>query len=211
MRIHAFSLPYEYREVGRRYTRGDGASSQELFLNKPVSKGSKIAEVEVRMEELFCIALKRSKVSLWHAEVHGEGDGKMVEGRGTGWRDVAQKYWKGEESGRQLSTNYIARSCFCLPPSPPLSSPARNVSRNVFDNVSRPWKHIAAQNFRNQPNNRAGFSQLFRNEEDSTMSNSNYELTFSLVNSRDFLNVYEISNDSWYLHEKNSYRAVYNL
>lgn len=119
MRIHTFSLPYEYREVGRRYTRGDGASSQELFLNKPVSKGSKIAEVEVRMEELFCIALKRSKVSLWHAEVHGEGDGKMVEGRGTGWRDVAQKYWKGEESGRQLSTNYIARSCFCLPPSPP--------------------------------------------------------------------------------------------
>lgn len=101
MRIHTFSLPYESREIGRRYMRegGDGASSQELFLNKPVSRGSKIAEVEVRMEldrfvELFCIALKRGKVSVWHAKVHG----KIVEGRSG---RVAQKYWKGREEGKR--------------------------------------------------------------------------------------------------------------
>lgn len=140
MRIHTFSLPYESREVGRRYMRegGDGASSQELFLNKPVSRGSKIAEVEVRMEldrfvELFCIALKRGKVSVWHAKVHG----KIVEGRGT-WRKSIGKGEK-KESGRRLSTNYIARS---LPPSlSPLWPPPRNVSRNnVFDNISRPME-----------------------------------------------------------------------
>lgn len=107
---------------------GDGASSQELFLNKPVSRGSKIAEVEVRMEldrfvELFCIALKRGKVSVWHAKVHG----KIVEGRGGGtWRKSIGKGEK-KESGRRLSTNYIARSCFC-PPSfafPFLATPSK--------------------------------------------------------------------------------------
>lgn len=86
---------------------------------------------------------------------------------------MAQKYWEGEGK-RAPALDKLYFPLLFLPFSP---SPLE-MFRGIRVRQRIPWKRIAAQNFRNQPNNRAGFSQLFRNEEDSTMSNENYELTF---------------------------------
>lgn len=79
---------------------GDGASSQELFLNKPVSRGSKIAEVEVRIGagQVRGIVLYRAKT--WQSFGLAREGAWKNRGR-KGWRDVAQKYWKGREEGKR--------------------------------------------------------------------------------------------------------------
>lgn len=166
---------------------GDGASSQELFLNKPVSRGSKIAEVEVRIGagQVRGIVLYRAKT--WQSFGLAREGAWKNRGR-KGWRDVAQKYWKGREEGKRAPALDKLYCPLLFLPSLlrfPLSGHPLEMFRGTTCSTTYPvpWKRIAAQNFRNQPNNRAGFSQLFRNEEDSTMSNPNYELTFSCVNS----------------------------
>lgn len=77
---------------------GDGASSQELFLNKPVSRGSKIAEVEVRIGagQVRGIVLYRAKT--WQSFGLAREGAWKNRGRK---RDVAQKYWKGREEGKR--------------------------------------------------------------------------------------------------------------
>lgn len=104
---------------------GDGASSQELFLNKPVSRGSKIAEVEVRIGagQVRGIVLYRAKT--WQSFGLAREGAWKNRGR-KGWRDVAQKYWKGREEGKRAPA---LDKLYCpLPPSfalPSLATPSK--------------------------------------------------------------------------------------
>lgn len=102
---------------------GDGASSQELFLNKPVSRGSKIAEVEVRIGagQVRGIVLYRAKT--WQSFGLAREGAWKNRGRK---RDVAQKYWKGREKGKRAP---VLDKLYCpLPPSfalPSLATPSK--------------------------------------------------------------------------------------
>lgn len=80
--------------------------------------------------ELFCIALKRQAKFRFGTRAWRRGWKNRGRKRYRMWR---KSIGKGKESGRQLSTNYISRSCFCL--SPPL--PSKCFEEYVFDNVSR--------------------------------------------------------------------------
>lgn len=121
-----------------------------------------------------------------------------------GTRRCMEKSWKEEGRGAKVLERERKRKAgagsrqIILPAPSLLRSPLSGHPLEMFRGTTCsttypvPWKRIAAQNFRNQPNNRAGFSQLFRNEEDSTMSNPNYELTCSVNSIILYVNIYEM-------------------
>lgn len=110
--------------------------------------------------------------------------------KGTGW---GARYWK--ERGRQLSTNYIARSCFC---------PLEMFRGTCSTTYPVPWKRIAARNFRNQPNNRAPLQKRrgFNNVE-SEISRADFPST------REWIARFCTQTKRHDIYEKNSYRIVF--
>lgn len=100
--------------------------------------------------ELFCIALKRSKVSVWHARMQ---DGKIVKGR--------------DQDGAQgIGRNVGASSRQIILPAPVLA-PSKCFAERVRQRIPSHGNVSRLETF--------GISRiiapLFRNEEDSTMSN----------------------------------------